>query len=330
MTVGYGRVFATALDATGGTLALEVPRPGVTYAPVVDLVESPEDLADALDLPWTRGFRHGFCWGLLVPDGSRLLVVVMGREAPDLEGDGVVAGRLSDEDAVRWAPLWGGRAVRVSVLLEATPGLLGLEVRFRTGAIAVPEPEPEPAPVVAVVPQPEPVPEPEPEPAPVVAVVPQPEPVPEPEPEPVAALALAPDPEPVPEPVVAVIPEPEAAPGPQPVAALDPEPEAAPEPEPEMVPQPVVAVIPEPEAAPEPEPVAALDPEPEAAPEPEPVAPPEPPAPALDLGRLDPPAAPAAWYVDPWDETSWRWWDGTRWSADAAPRTPPDDGSGAT
>ncbi len=296
MTVGYGRVFATALDATGGTLALEVPRPGVTYAPVVDLVESPEDLADALDLPWTRGFRHGFCWGLLVPDGSRLLVVVMGREAPDLEGDGVVAGRLSDEDAVRWAPLWGGRAVRVSVLLEATPGLLGLEVRFRTGAIAVPEPEPEPAPVVAVVPQPEPVPEPEPEPAPVVAVVPQPEPVPEPEPkpEPVAALALAlaPDPEPVPEPVVAVIPEPEAAPGPQPVAALDPEPEAAPEPEP--------------------------------------VAPPEPPAPALDLGRLDPPAAPAAWYVDPWDETSWRWWDGTRWSADAAPRTPPDDGSGAT
>ena len=268
MTVGYGRVFATALDATGGTLALEVPRPGVTYAPVVDLVESPEDLADALDLPWTRGFRHGFCWGLLVPDGSRLLVVVMGREAPDLEGDGVVAGRLSDEDAVRWAPLWGGRAVRVSVLLEATPGLLGLEVRFRTGAIAVPEPEPEPAPVVAVVPQPEPVPEPEP------------------------VAALAPDPEPVPEPVVAVIPEPEAAPGPQPVAALDPEPEAAPEPEP--------------------------------------VAPPEPPAPALDLGRLDPPAAPAAWYVDPWDETSWRWWDGTRWSADAAPRTPPDDGSGAT
>ena len=314
MAVSFGPVFATAPDATGGVLGLEVPRPGVTYAPVVDLVESPEDLADALDLPRTRGFRHGFCWGLLVPDGSRLLVVVMGRAGPDLEGDGVVAGRLSDEDTVRWAPLWGGQAVRVSVLLEATPGLLGLEVRFRTSPIPVPVPEP----VIAVVPEPEP------------PAVPVPEPVvaPEPEPEPVIAFVAEPEaPEvPGPEPVVAVVPEPAVAfvPEPEPVIAVVPEP-APPE---VTEPEPVVAFVPGPE------PVVAVVPEPEppAVPEPEPVAVPpvEPPAPALDLGRLDPPSAPVGWYVDPWDETSWRWWDGTRWTADAAPRTPPGDGSGTT
>ncbi|HSN06554.1 MAG TPA: hypothetical protein VLV82_04345, partial [Candidatus Angelobacter sp.] len=136
MAVSFGPVFATAHDATDGVLALDVPRPGVAYAPVVDLLESPEVLADALDLPWTGAFRHAFCWGLLVPEGSRLLVVVMGRDARDLAGDGVVAGRLSDEDTVRWAPLWGGRPVRVSVLVEATPGLANLEVRFRTTALA--------------------------------------------------------------------------------------------------------------------------------------------------------------------------------------------------
>ena len=32
------------------------------------------------------------------------------------------------------------------------------------------------------------------------------------------------------------------------------------------------------------------------------------------------PAPPAAWYPDPRDERSWRWWDGTDWTAHTAPR----------
>jgi hypothetical protein len=60
------------------------------------------------------------------------------------------------------------------------------------------------------------------------------------------------------------------------------------------------------------------------------VAPVAEPAPVLDLGRLVPPSAPAAWYVDPSDDASWRWWDGSRWTTDAAPRPGSRDGSGPT
>lgn len=378
MAVSYGRIFATAHDATGGVLALDVPRPGVAYAPVVDLLESPDVLADALDLPWRRSFRHGFCWGLLVPDGSRLLVVVMGRDGPDLAGDGVVAGRLSDEDTARWAPLWGGRPVRVSVLVEATPGLFDLEVRFRTNVVAdhapeVPAAHPGIGPAVPSV-------------ALLGAAVPEDDAVASP-------AYLGPDlgvavgdpfPRPVPEPAAAVVADPVAQsateltapavsdPAPVPAGdltaplaaepaydlAVEPAYGRAVEPAYDLAAEPATALAAEPLAdlaeasgwpAPEsPDHAGATDDEhPVAAaveevpgpaveePAPGPVVEEstpvlaEPPAPAvLDLGLLGPPDAPAAWYVDPSDESSWRWWDGSRWTTDAAPRPRPGDGSG--
>ncbi len=298
MAVSYGPVFATAYDATGGMLALEVPKPGVAYAPVVDLVESPDVLADALDLPWTRSFRHGFCWGLLVPDGSRLVVVVMGRDGPDLAGDGVVAGRLSDEDVVRWGPLWSGRAVRVSVLVEATPGLFDLEVRFRTNAATDSATT-----VLDLGPRASETPAPTPS-AALDAVRPA-----EASTE-VASYAgttakfdLAPEAgaDVVPESVTHVD---AASPVEHGLAAALGAVSAAPA---------ATAVEPTPEAAAPGVPTVARVPEP---------------APALDLGRLVPPSAPAAWYVDPSDDASWRWWDGSRWTTDAAPRPGSRDGSG--
>jgi hypothetical protein len=363
VAVSYGPVFATAYDATGGMLALEVPKPGVAYAPVVDLVESPDVLADALDLPWTRSFRHGFCWGLLVPDGSRLVVVVMGREGPDLAGDGVVAGRLSDEDVARWAPLWSGRAVRVSVLVEATPGLFDLEVRFRTNAATDsvttvldlgPRAGETPAPAagrVAVPPT-----EASTEVAPYADTAPSLGVAAE------AVAGFAPDPVthvdaawPVEEGLAAALGAVAAAPA---APAVDPNPEsvtpapgstllapgvgggsAAPE---DTVLEPAAAVVPavidvppEPgDVAPEPSPALDLspatvpdEPAPEAV-ETAPVAPVPEPAPVLDLARLVPPSAPAAWYADPSDDASWRWWDGSRWTTDAAPRPGSRDGSG--
>ena len=347
MAASYGPVFATAPDATGGALALDVGEVRVAHAPVIDLVETPDVLADALELPWRGAFRHGFCWGLLVPDGTRVLVVVMGHEGPDLEGPGALIGRLPDQDARRFRDLWGGRAARVAVLIEATPGLLGVEVRYRTvgsgdpsAAQAVgPDPveqawpaqPPPPEAVLAPVafaavdthaqsetpqgatagPQPEQlVVEPEPEREPEREAEPQPEPETgrEQEPEPVSQ----PDSEPVLVPVPVFVAEPEPLVRPVPEERAEPHASAV---------APIVAV-PEPHAEPEPEPVPVPVPVPE--PEPEPMTEPV----VLDPVALTPPSAPAGWYGDPFDAAGWRWWDGRRWSADTAPRSTEADPTG--
>ena len=71
-----------------------------------------------------------------------------------------------------------------------------------------------------------------------------------------------------------------------------------------------------PEPEPEPEPVAVV-PVAEPEPEPEPV--------VVDPAARTPPNPPAGWFVDPFDAAEWRWWDGERWSADTAPRSPEGD-----
>jgi hypothetical protein len=273
VAVSYGPVFATAPDVTGGVLALDALEPGVEYARIVDLVDSPDLLADALDLPWTRSFRHGFCWGLLVPEGSQVLVVVMGRDGPDLDGDGVVAGRLADEDVTRWAPLWGGRAVRVSVFVEATPGLDDLEVRFLPDVVGAdvhdrpPDVDVDSRGRVAAETPVDPV-------------------------EPLAPTN--------PKPAIDDV----TGPAPDVVTATEPAPDRAATDEP---------------AADSAEDAVVT-----------PLAPVEEMAPANDPERLVPPDAPAAWHVDPYDESSLRWWDGSRWTTDTAPRSTSRDEAGAT
>ena len=307
MAASYGPVFATAPDATGGTLALDVGEVRVAHAPAIDLVETPDVLADALELPWRGAFRHGFCWGLLVPDGTRVLVVVMGHEGPDLEGPGALIGRLPDQEARRFLDLWGGRAARVAVLIEATPGLLGVEVRYRT--LASGDPTGPPAAGPDLVEQAWPA-----QPSSPEAVL-----------APVALTAVETQARDETPQGATAEPEPEQR-------VVEPEPEPASEPDSEPVPVPVFVAEPEPLVSPVPEqraepaalavaPVVAL-PEPHAEPEPVPA------PPVLDPVALAPPSAPAGWYGDPFDAAAWRWWDGSRWSVDTAPRSTEGDPTG--
>ena len=41
---------------------------------------------------------------------------------------------------------------------------------------------------------------------------------------------------------------------------------------------------------------------------------PKPPAAGVALPDGDPPAKPANWYPDPWQQARWRWWDGATWT----------------
>lgn len=265
VAVTYGPAFAAAPDATGGALALDVTEFRVAHAPVIDLVDPPDILADALELPWRGAFRHGFCWGLLVPDGTRVLVVVMGHAGPDLEGPGAVVGRLPDQAASRFLDLWGGRAARVSLLIEATPGLLSVEVRYRTLAVGAP-----PVPGAVGTENPEQA-------SPATASF---------RPAVLAPVVLA----------------------------------RAETPAPDMTP--TIATI---DVAVEVEALREVAAEPVPAPGSEPTAEPEPPPVVVEPVALTPPDPPAGWYVDPFDAAGWRWWDGIRWSVDAAPRSPESD-----
>ncbi len=339
MAATYGPVFAAAPDATGGALALDLNEFRVAHAPVIDLVEAPDLLADALELPWRGAFRHGFCWGLLVPDGRRVLVVVMGHEGPDLAGRGAIIGRLPDQDARRFLDLWGGRAARVSLLIEATPGLLGVEVRYRTLAVGAP-PVPEVVEAEGVEPAaPAPVSTPDAALAPVVRAAAEPNSSDLTPP----STTIDPDPEVEaevdPEPEVEVEVEVEGPGVGDTVSAHRQEPIAEPEPEPTLIdvprprPEPVPAHAPEPEPQPVPEPAAEPDPQPVRDQEPEPVplprwevvAEPEPEPIVVDPAARTPPNPPAGWFIDPFDAAEWRWWDGDRWSADTAPRSPEGD-----
>ena len=339
MAAIYGPVFAAAPDATGGALALDLSEFRVAHAPVSDLVETPDLLADALELPWRGAFRHGFCWGLLVPDGRRVLVVVMGHEGPDLAGRGAIIGRLPDQDARRFLDLWGGRAARVSLLIEATPGLLGVEVRYRTLAVGAP-PVPEVVEAEAVEQTaPAPVSAPDAALAPVVRAAAEPSSSDltppnttiDPDPDPEVDPEVDPDPEVEAEVEVEVLGVGDA------VSTHRPEPIAEPEPEPALIdvhrprPEPVPAHAPEPEPQPVPEPAAEPDPQPVREQEPGPVPLPrwevvaEPEPAVVDPAAHTPPNPPAGWFVDPFDAAEWRWWDGERWSADTTPRSPEGD-----
>lgn len=149
--MGYGAVFAAAVDATGGSLALPVGARDVENLRPVDLVESGVVLAEVLDLPLSGGFRRGSCWGVLVPSGDQWLVVLMGTTPEELAGDGLEIGRLTDDDAHRWGPRFRGRDLRVAIVVDGTPGLDRVEVRFRSDLLArTPTPAPAPPPVAAV------------------------------------------------------------------------------------------------------------------------------------------------------------------------------------
>lgn len=289
---GYGPAFAAAPDATGGALTLDVRDPRAVHAPVVDLVETPDVLADALDIPWRGSFRHGFCWGLLVPDGEGASVVVMGHSAADLDGPGVLVGRIAEVDARRFRELWAGRTARVSVLVEATPGMLGLEVRYRSVPADPPAaPEPRPTEITETT---EPA-------APAEAPAPVTPPTEPDVPMWAAATAAV---------AAADVPDAEPAPLPEPESLVEHPVVAEPEALAEHVPPAEHEAVAEPALVAMAEATTVFEPEPE--PTPTPV--------AIDPSTLMPPGVPAGWYVDPFDTDELRWWDGTAWSVDAAPR----------
>ena len=143
--MSYGPTFAAAVDVTGGTLDLPVGARGIENLRLVDLVDSGVVLAEALDLPVTGGFRRGSCWGLLAPSAHGWVVVLMGTTPADLAGEGIEIGRLSDDDAHRWASRFAGRPLRVAIVIEGTPGFDRVDVRFRSDLLARPVLAPPPA-----------------------------------------------------------------------------------------------------------------------------------------------------------------------------------------
>ncbi|MDA8435397.1 MAG: DUF2510 domain-containing protein [Actinomycetales bacterium] len=133
--VDFGTADQRLVDATGGRLDLPASSLDVTSLTLVSLTRPPTEVARLLGLVERGGFTHGARWGVLEPaDGHwRAAILTVGEPAP--AHSRIEVGRLSDRAVARWAPALDGRAFRVVVFVEATPGFAGIEVRFLRGVV---------------------------------------------------------------------------------------------------------------------------------------------------------------------------------------------------
>lgn len=132
-------VAVTALDATGGNLALDAQDPLVVTAKLVGLVDPVAKVADLIQLkPTSDGMRHGVHEGVLMPTGAEwhAFCLIHPEDNPSLftPGDTTVAalhvGRLSVRDVRKYQDLFCAHPVHVALFLEATPGVERIEARF--------------------------------------------------------------------------------------------------------------------------------------------------------------------------------------------------------